>query len=118
VKDYGPKYQQEGGKRQKIVRRGSGRGGQGVGRTWLWRATGVLAMVVMAIGMVFSLWFGYRINHGLDELAARQNRRAELEERHGRLQQQRDVLLSTERFQAAARKVGLYPPAAEQVKRL
>ncbi|MDA8165720.1 MAG: hypothetical protein M0017_11900 [Desulfobacteraceae bacterium] len=116
MKDYGPQYQKGSGTRQNAIRRDGGRGQ--AGSAWLWRASGVLAIVTVAIGMGFSLWMGYRINAGLDELTAWQHRRAEMEERHERLQQQRDSLLAAEKFQAAARKVGLYPPAPEQVKRM
>ena len=117
MKDYGPQYQNAAGKRQNVVRRETGHGGRS-GRNWLWRATGVLATVVMVIGVGVSLWFGYQINSGLDELAIRQHRRGELQELHGRLEQERDKLLTEERIQPAARKMGLYPPAAEQVKRM
>lgn len=117
MKDYGPPYQ-TAGKRQKVAKRSSGRGRHPAEHRWLWRATGVLAMVILTIGLGVSLWFGYQINSGLDQLTVRQDRLQRLQERHDHLGRQRAGLLTQERIQAAARKMGLYPPTAEQVKRL
>lgn len=116
MKDYGPQFQKETGRRQKVERRNTY--GRQEERTWLWRASSVVALIVMVIGVGVSLWFGYRINHGLDELAGRQSRLKELQVRHVSLLQQRSSLLAEDRIKAAARKMGLYPPKSKQIKDL
>lgn len=118
MKDYGPQYQKAGGRRQKVVHRDHPGGWVQAGRTWLWRATGLLALVATIIGVGGSLWFGYRINSGLDELAGRQSRLVVLQKQHQHLLQRRDALLAEKRIEALARKMGLYPPTHQQIKKL
>jgi cell division protein FtsL len=117
MKDYKSRYPSAAGKKQKITRRGSV-GANPEERQWFWRAGAVVVSLAMAAGVVISLWFGYRINNSLAELAIQQEQLEQATERNRLLQQQQEHLLSEERLQEAVRKRGLKPPTATQIKRM
>lgn len=82
----------------------------------LWKVSGVMVVVLMLIGMVFSYWIGWQIRNGLGELAQSQTiyqrfsgLRNKMEVRHGNL-------LALENFEVAAGEFGLYQPKDRQVR--
>jgi cell division protein FtsL len=115
--DYKSRYPSIFRARQRITRRESA-GGNPEGRQWFWRTTGMVVSLAVAVGMVISMWFGYRISNSLDELAIQQQIMEHATERNRLLKQQQEQLLSEERLQKAVRERGLKPPTAEQIKRM
>jgi hypothetical protein len=113
--DYGSHYSNRSGKKQKIAKR-TGAGSRE--RKWMGRTIGVVIMLAVGVGVVASLWFGYRINSTLDQISMQQEKLERTKERSIQLQLRQEELLSLEIIQEAVRGRGLYPPTPEQIKRL
>jgi cell division protein FtsL len=117
MKDFQSHYPSSTGKRQKITRRETV-GAHPHERKWFWRITGTVVFLALTVGMVASLWFGYRINSSLAELATQQEQLEQATATNQLLQQQQEKLLSEERVLEAVRDRGLNPPTAAQIKRM
>ena len=114
IQDYSRRYSSAGG-RQKVRRRDrvmvSGDSGL------LWKAVGVLVVVAMLVGVGASLWLGWQIDSGLDELGSAQELHREESLRNNTLLVGRDGLHSREKIEVAAAALGLFPPTTRQVRR-
>ncbi len=114
IKDYSGRYSSVG-RRQKVRRRGGA-----VARTdsgLLWKAIGVFASFAAVVGVAASLWLGWQIDSGLGELGAARELRHEATLRNTTLLASRDVLRSRKQIEASAARLGLYAPAAQQVRK-
>jgi len=114
IQDYSQRYSAGGGRRQNVYRRGD-RGPAGEG--FLWKAVGVLVSLAVVVGVAASLWLGWQIDSGLDELAAGRRLQAEAMARNTLLLSRRDELRRREHVEAAAGGLGLYPPTPQQIRR-
>lgn len=83
----------------------------------LLKVIGVLVTIAMLLGISASVWFGWLIRAGLDELGGSQKTRQELTALNSNLVAQRNSLLTREKVEAAAKEIGLYPPTAKQIRR-
>jgi hypothetical protein len=117
MKDHKSPFSSTAGKRQKITRRETG-GANLEERRWFWRTTVLGLGVALAVGVVGSLGFGYRINSDLEELVIQREKLEQTTALNRRLQQEQEQLLSENRLQEAVRKRGLKPPNAAQMKKL
>ncbi|MDH4320298.1 MAG: hypothetical protein OEV73_02250 [Desulfobulbaceae bacterium] len=114
LKDYSGRYSSVG-RRQKVRRRGGA-----VVRTdsgMLWKAIGVFASFAAVVGVAASLWLGWQIDSGLGELGTVRELRQEATLRNKTLLARRDGLHSREQVAASAARLGLYAPAAQQVRK-
>ena len=93
---------------------GSGRSSGG-GRAS--KAVGVLITMLMLIGIAISIWFGWAVRTGLGELHKEKRTRQEISQLHQKLVVEQQTLLKEERIEAAAAKLGLFPPLRQQVYR-
>jgi len=113
IQDYAHRYTLVMGERQRVSSRdetGSGRSGL------LWKASGVMVIVLMLIGMVFSYWIGWQIRSGLGELAQSRTIYQKFSGLKKEMEVRRDNLLALENFQARAGEFGLYRPTDRQVR--
>ncbi len=115
VRDYsGGRYTARRTGRQNAYRRAPV-GADGGG--FLWKAVGVFVSFAVVIGVAASLWLGWQIDSGLDELAAGRQFVKEATARNAVLLTRRDGLRGRKHVEAAAAGLGLYPPTAWQVRR-
>lgn len=98
------------------IYRRSGQGRFSGGAGWS-KAMGVLITVVMLAGLGVSIWFGWAVRTGLGELQKENKTRQELSKLHEKLATQRQALMKEDRIEAAAAKLGLFPPRRQQVYR-
>lgn len=77
----------------------------------------VVVTIAMLLGVSASIWFGWLIRAGLDELGGSQKTRQEFTALNSKLVARRNSLLTREKIEAAAEKIGLYPPTAKQIRR-
>ena len=83
----------------------------------LTKLIGLIVTIAMLFGIAVSLWFGWLVRNGLDDLSQSQAKRQLLRTQNEKLLAQRDNLLSRDKIEAAAKKLGLYPPSAKQIRR-
>ncbi|MDH3359355.1 MAG: hypothetical protein OEL55_00650 [Desulfobulbaceae bacterium] len=115
IQDYSGRYSSGGGRRQNVRRRDRGmvRSDSGM----LWKAVGVLVIVAVTVGVGASLWLGWQIDSGLDELGGAKQMRQEESLRNEKLTNGRAALHSQKKIEVAAAALGLYLPTDRQVHR-
>ena len=114
IQDYSRRYSSGVG-RQNVRRRDRGMVSADSG--FVWKAVGVLAVVALIVGVGASLWLGWQIDSGLNELGSTRELRQEEGLRNKTLLVGRDGLHSQEKIEVAAAALGLYPPTTRQVRR-
>lgn len=115
IRDYSSRYPSVVHGKQKVSGRKSA-GPRGDGRR-VTKIIGVIVTVAMIVGIAVSFWFGWLVRNGLDELNEALAAKQELKGLNEKLVAQRDNLLSPEKIEASAKKLGLYPPSAKQIRR-
>lgn len=78
---------------------------------------GIVVTVAMIFGVSASVWLGWLVRIGLDELSKNQKTSQELTILNNGLVAQRNRLLAREKIEVAAKELGLYPPAPKQIRR-
>ena len=78
---------------------------------------GALLTAVMLFGIAASVWFGWAVRTGLDQLDQENRTRQELLARHAKLLGERQALMKEKRVEAVAATLGLYPPQQGQIQR-
>jgi len=73
-------------------------------------------IMVMAVSVAASLWFGWRIDKELGELSRNRQEVIEETEANRELLAKRDGLLSRESIAKKAAVLGLFPPTDEQIR--
>jgi len=81
-----------------------------------WRI-GVPMIMVMAVSVAASLWFGWRIDKELGELSRNRQEVIGETEANRELLAKRDGLLSRESIAKKAAVLGLFPPIDEQIRK-
>jgi len=114
VRDYSRRYS-SAGRRQNVRRRDRfmASGDSGL----LWKAVGVMIFAAVITGVAVSLWMGWQIDSGLDELGRARQFGQEESLRNKNLLASRDGLRSREKIEVTAAALGLYPPTTRQVRR-
>ena len=113
MRDYAKKYSGVVGSRQKVAgRRAGGSDGEGP-----FRIIGVITVVAMLLGVASSLWFGVALQDGLGRLDKGKQEKVELAAANAVLSAEKEALLQQEKIEAAAAGLGLFPPAAKQMRR-
>lgn len=79
---------------------------------------GVPIILVMSISVFASIWFGWRIDKDLGELALNRQGFAIETERNRELISRRDNLLAQGNVIKKAAVLGLFPPTAEQIRKI
>lgn len=78
---------------------------------------GILLTAVMLAGIAISVWFGWAVRAGLDELDKENRTHQGLMVQHGKLVGERQALMKEERVEAVAATLGLFPARRQQVQR-
>lgn len=83
----------------------------------LQKVIGVLMVLIMVIGISFSLWMSGEIRESLHELAKDKKKQEELTALQVTLLATRDNLMDREKIEVAAMRRGLFRPTAGQIFR-
>ncbi|MCK5322676.1 MAG: hypothetical protein KAJ45_00975 [Desulfobulbaceae bacterium] len=113
IQDYAHRYTLVMGEMQRVSPRdetGSGRSGL------LWKVSGIMVVVLMVIGMVFSYWIGWQIRSGLGELTQNRMIYHEFSGVKKEMEAHRGNLLALENFEATAGEFGLYKPTNKHLR--
>lgn len=113
MRDYAKKYSGSGGSRQQI----SGRRAGGSGQERPFKIIGAVAVVALLLGVVGSLWFGVALQDSLGKLDKGKQEKNELAAANVTLSTEKEALLRQEKIEAAAGRLGLFPPSAKQIRR-
>jgi len=113
MRDYAKIYSGAVVSRQKV----SGKRTGGSDREQPSKIIGAVTVVAMLLGVVSSLWFGVALRDGLGRLGKGQQEKAELVAANMTLVAEKDALLQQEKIEAAAGRLGLFPPSAKQMRR-
>jgi len=82
----------------------------------MWKAIGALLFVTLVIGVSSTFWYGWQIQLALDEIGSTKSVNQKLTSLNLQLTNHRDMLLSQEHMEKAAKKLGLYPPTKSQLR--
>ncbi|MFH1021670.1 MAG: hypothetical protein V1782_13830 [Pseudomonadota bacterium] len=113
MRDYAKKYSGAAGNRQKV----SGRRTGGADRDRPFRIIGVVTIVAMLLGVAGSLWFGAALQDGLGRLDKGKQEKIQLTALNVALSAEKETLLQQEKIEAAAGRLGLFPPSENQKRR-
>lgn len=80
------------------------------------KAIGVMVVFTLMAGVSSTLWYGWQIRTGLDEIGKSTNLQHEIISRNKQLVTQRDSLRAKEIIAAKAKKLGLFPPSKKQLR--
>lgn len=78
---------------------------------------GVPIALVIALTIIVSLWFGWKIDNGLDELFLKQQKFSSETEKNLALVAKRDRLFAKESIVRKAAVLGLFPPTENQIRK-
>lgn len=113
MRDYSKKYSGVLGGRQKISLNRTG----GSDQQQPFRIIGVVTVVAILLGVVSSLWFGLALRDGLGRLDKGKQERMELSAANVALSAEKEALLQQKKIEAAAVRLGLFPPSEQQMRK-
>lgn len=119
IKDYAGNFIVENGtsKKKAIRRRKSVGAKHFIPLTKLmWNTIGAMLFVTLVIGVSSTFWYGWQIQLALDEIGKSEATNKEMTNLNLKLTTHRDILLSKEHMVKTAKKMGLYPPAEDQLR--
>ncbi|MEN8135975.1 MAG: hypothetical protein ABFS18_10660 [Thermodesulfobacteriota bacterium] len=79
---------------------------------------GLPIILVISLSVVASLWFGWKIDKGLGELARNRHEIVSETEVNSQLITRRDGLLAKENIVKKAAVLGLFPPTDKQIRKI
>ncbi len=82
----------------------------------MWKAIGAMLFVTLAITLSSTFWYGWQIRLALDEIGSSTTANQELAGLNLQLTSHRDMLLRQGHIEKTAKKLGLYPPADNQLR--
>lgn len=112
IYDYSCRYSSIS-RKQNIAARGQGRLNL---KAWAWRATGVVVLSAMILGVGTSFWLRMAIRDDLDDLASQEQLRRNLIVMNTSLKAKRESLLAEERIERLAGELGLFPLSSGQIR--
>jgi len=113
VRDYAKKYSGATGSRQKV----SGRRAGGSDQERPFKIIGAVTVAALLLGVAGSLWFGVALQDRLGKLDKGRQEKNELAAANVTLSAEKEALLRQEKIEAAAGRLGLFPPSAKQIRR-
>ena len=113
MRDYAKKYSGATGSRQKV----SGRRTGGADQERPFKIIGAVTVAALLLGVAGSLWFGVALQDSLGKLDKGKQEKTELAATNAALSAEKEALLKQEKIEAAAGRLGLFPPSAKQMRR-
>lgn len=113
MRDYASRYSTGAASRQRFSgQRPAGAGGQ---RTL--KIIGVMAVFAMLLGVGSSVWFGMALQAGLSNLDKSRQEQTVLRAENEKLASQRAAFMEQDTIETAARNLGLFSPAENQIRK-
>jgi len=81
------------------------------------KIVGAMVVLAMLAGVAGSVWFGVALQAGLSSLNKGRQEQVVLLAENEKLKARRTALLKQDKIEAAAKKLGLYPPSEKQIRR-
>ena len=82
----------------------------------LWKTIGAMVLVTLVIGISSTIWYGLQVQVALDQIGDKRIVNNKLQDENRLLVAQRDLLLTQDQMEEAAKKLGLRSPAKDQVR--
>jgi len=82
----------------------------------MWKAIGAMLLVTLVIGISSTIWYGMQVQIALDQISQNKELNKTFQNENRLLIAQRDLMLTQEQMEAAARKLGLQTPAKNQLR--
>jgi hypothetical protein len=83
---------------------------------FMWKTIGAMVLATLVIGISSTIWYGLQVQVALDQISEKRTRNNTLHNENRLLVAQRDLLLSQDQMEAAAKKFGLRSPAKNQLR--
>lgn len=118
ITDYSPRFSSVPVMRKQILQPKVYRKSQAAPGAWvMMKAVGLMVIVTLVLGVSSTFWYGWQIRSALNEIGDHQAVQKKLSAENKLLMAQRDRLMTRESIEAAAKKLGFYPPAPEQIRK-
>lgn len=82
----------------------------------MWKTIGAMLLATLVIGVSSTVWYGMQVQVALDQIGNNKAIYNELHNENRLLTAQRELLLTREHIEDAARKIGLRSPAKNQLR--
>ena len=83
---------------------------------FMWKSLGVMLLITVVISITSTFWYGMQIQSALDQIGKDRTVTRVLGDENRLLVAQRDLLLTRKNMEKAAQKLGLQPPAKDQLR--
>lgn len=83
---------------------------------FMWKTIGFMLLITLLVSITSTVWYGMQIQVALDQIGSASKINSQLADENRLLVVQRDLLLSPKHMEQAAGKIGLRPPAENQVR--
>jgi len=82
----------------------------------MWQTIGAMLLVTLAIGISSTIWYGWQVQLALDQIGSNKAVNNELQIENRLLIVQRDLMLTHNHMEEAAKKLGLRVPTKNQIR--
>jgi len=82
----------------------------------MWNTIGAMLLVTLAIGISSTIWYGMQVQLALDQIGTNKINNSELQIENRLLIVKRDLMLTQNHMEEAAKKLGLRVPTKNQVR--
>ena len=83
---------------------------------FMWKTLGFMLFVTVVISITSTIWYGIQVQTALDQIGKDKITHKGLTDENRLLIAQRDLMLTRKHMEKAARKIGLQPPAENQLR--
>jgi hypothetical protein len=83
---------------------------------FIWQSIGAMLLVTLVIAVSSTIWYGLKVQVALDQIGSSRTTNNELRNKNSLLLVQREILLSQNKMEEAARKLGLRTPGESQLR--
>jgi hypothetical protein len=82
----------------------------------MWKTLGATLLVTVIIGITTTIWYGWQVQLALDQIGRDKTTNSELTGENRLLIAQRNLLLTQEHMEKAAKRIGLHAPTKSQLR--
>ena len=82
----------------------------------MWHGIGAMLLITLVLGVTSTIWYGWQVRSALDEIGHTKAVNANLASENKLLTVKREIMLSQEHMEEAARKQGLSMPSNNQLR--
>jgi len=82
----------------------------------MWKTIGAMLLVTLVIGISSTIWYGMQVQVALDQIGKNKAANTAYHTENSLLTVKRDLMLTQDHMVAAAQRLGLQPPAKNQLR--